>query len=333
MELRKIQEMGGGTAMVSLPKRWVERNRLKKGSVVAMEPLPNNYLVIYPSGQEAPETKERVIGYPAKHIELLINEITGAYLTGCNVIRIRGKQRVTIGDQAEIKKAIRNLVGLEIVEEDASSITAQFLLEPTTLSPEKIFRRMHRIAQGMHRDAIHSLVEEDGLLAKTVTERDEEIDRLYFLMVRLLRTAAQDLQLSSKYGLTPVDCLDYRVAANVLESIGDSAVAIAHEVNRLSPLHFPEKTKTTLSHLAQCLEEMQETAVRAFLSKSVDEGRLVVSRYREALEKVEELTKEALEGRSALGASMIPIASSIAKISQCNVDIADLATTMYPIVR
>ncbi|MBI2183838.1 MAG: phosphate uptake regulator PhoU [Thaumarchaeota archaeon] len=331
METRRLQEMGGGTALVSLPKKWVTLNHLKKGSVVTMEVLPNNYLILYPYKQEASEVKQIEIQYPPEYIKLLINKVTGAYLTGYHLIRIQGKSRITLDDRGQIKKAVRNLVGLEIVEEDASSITAQFLLEPTTLTPEKIFRRMHLIARGMVRDAIDALVEKDKTLAKAVAERDEEVDRLYFLMVRLLRSAAQDLQLSSKYGLTAVDCLDYRVASNVLESVGDSAVTIANNIDRL-PTSLSQKIGETLKRVATSLEEMQETAVKAFLTKNADEGRLVVNRYLEVTEIVEGLTREALDLPSTLGASMLVIASATGKISQCNIDIADLATTMYPMI-
>ncbi|MBI4258273.1 MAG: phosphate uptake regulator PhoU [Thaumarchaeota archaeon] len=332
MEMRRIQEMGGGTSLVSLPKKWVTHNGLKKGSIVTMEVLPNDYLILYPYRQETTEVKQIEIPYPAKYIKLLINKVTGAYLTGYGIIKIQGTTRISFEDRNQIKKAVRNLVGLEIIEEDASSMTTQFLLEPTTLTPEKIFRRMHLIARGMVRDSIDALAEKDKAQVKAVAERDEEIDRLYFLMVRLLRSAAQDLQLSSKYGLTPVDCLDYRVAANVLESIGDSAVSIANSVDKLPASSLSKKMGEMLKQVAVSLEEMQETAVKAFLTKNADEGRLVVNRYSEVSAIVEDLTKQVLDLPSTFGASILSIASAMEKISQCNIDIADLATTMYPMI-
>ncbi len=332
MEMRRLQEMGGGTALVSLPKKWVSHNRLKKGSLVAMEVLPNSYLLLYPAKQEAQEVKQIAIPYPPRYIELVVNDITGAYLTGYDVIHIHGEKRISIEDRNKIKKAVRNLVGLEIVEEDASSITAQFLLELSTLTPEKIFRRMHVIARGMYRDAIDALVEEDRTHAKAVVERDEEIDRLYFLMVRLLRSAVQDLQLCSRYNLTLVDCLDYRVAANLIESIGDASVSLAEGVGNLNgPL--PEKTIASFKHLGERLDEMQDKALLSFLNKNSSENRLIVSWYHEIEGTIEGLTKDAMNLSGLLGNTMLPIGASISKISRCCVDIADLAGTIYPNLR
>jgi len=37
---------------------------------------------------------------------------------------------------------MRRLVGMEILDEDASNITGQFLLDETSLNPEKIFKRI-----------------------------------------------------------------------------------------------------------------------------------------------------------------------------------------------
>ena len=49
---------------------------------------------------------------------------------------------------------MRGLVGMEIIEEDASKINMQFLLDTATLNPEKILKRMSSIALGMYDDAI-----------------------------------------------------------------------------------------------------------------------------------------------------------------------------------
>ena len=50
--------------------------------------------------------------------------------------------------------------------------------------PEKILRRNFAIVAGMIRDVAHSLIGGDLQLAKSVVARDDESNRLYFLLVR-----------------------------------------------------------------------------------------------------------------------------------------------------
>ena len=43
----------------------------------------------------------------------------------------------------------------------------------------------------MQRDAVNSFIDGDSSLAKSVIARDDENNRLYFLLVRILRTIIQ----------------------------------------------------------------------------------------------------------------------------------------------
>jgi len=262
----------------------------------------------------------------------LINDITGSYLLGYDLIKIQGKERATYEDRERIKKAIRQLIGLEIVEEDSLSITAQFLLEPTTLNPEKIFRRMHVISMGMHKDAITSFLENDEHLVKVVCERDEEVDRLHFLLVRLIRSALLDSKLLMKFDMKPIDCLDYRVASNLLEDVGDSAVDIAKNVITLPDITSDEVLKNMISKAGETLEKIQEHAVRAFLNQSAKDARQVMKLYASLTSQINEyrnvLTKKPLQIIIGLSA----ITSSISKIGHCHVDLADLTVPLYPLM-
>ena len=67
----------------------------------------------------------------------------------------------------------------------------------------------------MIRDAANSFVNGDIDLAKNVIERDVENNKFYFLLVRILRTIIQNPRLSEKIGITPIECLDYRLAASL----------------------------------------------------------------------------------------------------------------------
>ncbi|MEM3073455.1 MAG: PhoU domain-containing protein [Nitrososphaerales archaeon] len=331
MELRRAQEMGGGTLLESLPKDWVRKNNITRGSLLALEATPGGGLIIFPASESEKKPKEILLTYPAQYMRRLINLITGSYLLGFDIIKIVSRERIPYEDAQAMKKAIRQLVGLEIVEEDTKSITAQFLLETTALDPEKIFRRMHLITMGMLPDAVQALMQGDTLLKRSVSERDDEVDRLYFLLVRVVRTAAMDNKLAAKLKLSTIDCLDYRLSAYLLEAIGDTAEDIAKSsiVSIVNTLGSTEKEAT--SNILKILGMMQESAVRAFLSKNSEEGRHVVQLYEDVVEEIAKL--ESSIGSNENASAISRVSSSFSRIARYDVDIADLAYPMYPLVK
>ena len=45
MEYRKLMAFGNSSFIVSVPKAWVEKNRLKKGDVLMVEQKPNELIL------------------------------------------------------------------------------------------------------------------------------------------------------------------------------------------------------------------------------------------------------------------------------------------------
>ena len=65
------------------------------------------------------------------------------------MIRIKASSQISFEDADRIKKAMRKLVGLEIVDEDGFIYLLNFLLDADTLDAEKILRRMSAIVAGI----------------------------------------------------------------------------------------------------------------------------------------------------------------------------------------
>jgi len=184
--------MGGATYLVSLPKEWARSSSVTKGSVVSIENSGDGGLLIYPvsSSGEGSSEKEVEIAYPSKFSnEGLSNEIIAAYLLGYDLIRIRGNHHISSKDREKILSSIKRLIGLEIVEEDAQSITSQFLVDKSVVEPSKIFKRISAIVRAMISDTIKQLTPEKSSQFESVAQRDDEVDRLHFLLVRLIRSA------------------------------------------------------------------------------------------------------------------------------------------------
>ena len=264
-ELRKVQRTPTGTFFVCLPRSWAERNGLRKGALVALDETSDGKLLIDAKYGAEPLPTVAVLA-PGP---FLSREIIGRYLLWFDVIRIEAKERIDFDVRSVVKATVGSLIGLEIVEETYSQIVLQCLLEPSGFPPEKILRRNYAIVAGMHRDVANSLVDGDLQLSTSVIARDDESNRLYFLLVRILRTIIQNSGLSEKLGISPIDCVDYRLAASLVEAIGDASVQVAVKTVELNGVKPSEELRKLLVGLQVACYAAHEQALKAFVNKDV----------------------------------------------------------------
>ena len=140
---RRLQKIGS-SILVSLPKEWIDANNLDKTNQVEIETNQNN-LSIRTQLSKRP-SKEIEISYPLPKGESIVPTITGAYLLGYDIIRIVSKSPISIADRESVRGSMRRLVGMEIIDEDATNISVQFLLDETSVNPQNILKRMSSIA-------------------------------------------------------------------------------------------------------------------------------------------------------------------------------------------
>jgi len=224
---RRLQKIGS-SILVSLPKQWVDDHNLVKSSQVQIETLENSLSITVGEGRKL--SKEIEIEYPLSAEENIAANITGAYLLGYDTIKIKGKSTISVKDREIIRESMRRLVGMEILDEDASNINGQFLLDETSLNPKKIFKRMSSIALGMFDETLSTLTTGDSTNLQTIPNRDDEINRQYFLLVRFIRSTMVDRRLAGIFNLENIDILDYRIAGNILETAGDTIVDLSKSI-------------------------------------------------------------------------------------------------------
>ena len=82
----------------------------------------------------------------------------------------------------------------------------------------------------MQNDSISAFLNNDISLAEEVIERDVEVNRLYFLIVRMLKIMVEDKR--EKSYLKSTACLDWRMVAAYGEDLGDTSVEFAKVVKK-----------------------------------------------------------------------------------------------------
>lgn len=257
--IRRLQKIGS-SILVSLPKEWVDSNNLDKSSQVELETGQDTISIS--ANKETRPTKELLISYPLPKEENIVADITGAYLLGYDIIQINSRSIIPGEERERIRNSMRRLVGMEIIEEDSSKIIMQFLLDTTTLNPEKILKRMSSISLGMFDDVTNGLISDDKSILKTLSKRDVEVNRQYFLLVRLIRSTLVDKKLANVFNLENIDILDYRVAANLLENAGDTIVELAEFIYNSS---LSEALLKRIFLVVKNFNQLAEKSINAFV--------------------------------------------------------------------
>jgi phosphate uptake regulator len=217
------------------------------------------------------------------------------------------------------------LAGLEIVEETICKISLQSISQqPFGFLPEKILQRNHGLVAGMIRDVSNSFINSDSELAKSVVSRDNESNRLYFLLVRTLRTIIQNPRLSDKLGITPIECLDFRLAASLIEGIGDACVQFASNTLTLNGIKLSGELRKLLLELQAACSEANEQALKSFLNKDIS----LAENVRNLREKIEltysNIERVAKESSVDLMPQTLAAVAFLRQIYERSVDMADL---------
>ena len=319
---RRLQKIGS-SILVSLPKEWIDANNLDKSNQVEIETNKNN-LSIRTQLSKRP-SKDIEITYPLPKGESIVPTITGAYLLGFDMIKIVSKSPISITDRESVRGSTRRLVGMEIIDEDATNISVQFLLDETSINPQNILKRMSSIALGMFSDVVSSLQSGDKTNLETITNRDAEINRQYFLLVRLIRSTIMDPRLAGIFNLENIDILDYRIAANTLEIAGDTVVELSKSLIK-SNLSKVELKK--LYDFAKDIDEIQIKSIDSFISNNRMLAINAIKLQRSNSTKISKI-RSSLESEKQISLALFDIIYMFEKILQSWSDITDLVKPSY----
>jgi len=320
--IRRLQRIGS-SILVTLPKEWVDANKLGKSSQVEIE-TGQDSLSISINREQRP-SKEIVISYPLPKDENIVADLTGAYLLGYDIIKIQGKKSIPIEDREKIRSSTRRLVGMEIIDEDATNVSMQFLLDETTLQPEKILKRISSLALGMYSDVVTGLFSDDKSNLLTLSNRDVEVNRQYFLLVRLIRSTMIDVRLAGAFSLENIDILDYRVAANILENAGDIIVELG---NLIANSSLSNNDLKQLYEIVKDFEPIATKSINAFTQNNRALAIQAISQHKKYQEKMSKF-RTSLEKKKQIPINYLDLIYMFERITKSWIDLVDLVKPIY----
>ncbi len=211
MDLRKIVSFGNSSFVVSLPRAWVMRNRLKKGDLVSIDETPTSLVLTAKDTAERREFKEITIDARTRPISELKTEIISSYINNYDLITVHGFK-----DSRKVKEILHELIGIEIIEETSNKITAKDLLDITEVSIDNIIRRSDLLTKSMLEDLS---IEKDNY--DSLFERDKEVNRLAMLGLRLVRAVAENPRLLRAFNTTAWEITIARQVIMQIERFAD----------------------------------------------------------------------------------------------------------------
>ncbi|MXR51336.1 AbrB/MazE/SpoVT family DNA-binding domain-containing protein [Halovenus sp. WSH3] len=286
METRKVQVTGGSTYTVSLPKEWATENDVSSGTNVEFHSEQDLLLL-------TPQTEEEHTRGTLDVTDLTDeNELTRAvmtmYVSGFDVISLETDQ-MTAGQRRTIRDATQGLVGLEVIEEMPDKMVLQDLLDSSELSIENAVTRMRLVSLTMLEDAVEALITDDDQLAQDVMERDDDVDRLWYMVSRVFRTVLRNPTAANEIGFTRETCFDYQSSARQLERIADHATKIAELALELGEI--PDSAVEPLRKLHEEAATVPDTAMDALLAEDSEEAVELASEARQHIEIVDEMVR------------------------------------------
>ena len=203
IETRKVQKTGGSSYIISLPKVWIDKHGVKKNDTLGILSQPDGNLLITPQidSEKATKTKE-IIVEDYEDENFLFRILIGTYIMGFSKILIKSSTKFEPSIRDCINKFTQIAIGPEVVEESNNFIVIKDLLNPTEMPFEKTIKRMYILVHDMHEDAIKAFENGDKKLAEEVIKRDNDVDRLHWLIGRQSHIVMRDIILCQKMGLT-----------------------------------------------------------------------------------------------------------------------------------
>ncbi len=283
VHIRRLVKAGQASHTISLPKEWLEKNKLSKGATVYLHETSDHELLVTPHLTEQATNKQKTITIPVdgKALDTVQREITAAYVNDASTIDLIGESIAT--HAKEIRRMLHDFVALEIAEQTATKISAKDLLNLQEISVDKSIKRMDIIVRTMMQDCIATAHGKN--LSESVAVRDYDVNRLYFLLTRLLKSALTNPSMATRFNLTPRLVLSNWMLVHHIEQLADVVKMLCKDCATI-----PAKKRDPMITLLQQLEQDYRDAMKAVHEKNKQLADDVARRHAERRQASDALT-------------------------------------------
>jgi phosphate uptake regulator len=320
-ELRKVQKVGYSTLAVSIPKKFAKEMNLSEGDSILFREDADGTLRLIPATKASKSSKATVKADLIGDDETLTRLIVGSYALGYDTIEVNSKEPLDKVREDMVIEIVKRLRGLEVVESDSRHVVAQSFIDPTKFPVDSLVKRLQILVAKSLEDVMEALDPKKTGSLNEVRRVQDEIDELYWLIVRQLLVALNRRELAADIGIeSPLHASGDRVCAKTLDEIGSIILDIAEELIRLKGqgTEMDPQVVGDIRRLGAKAGEAFNTTVESLLTSDL---RLIGSSAAlvdETLKTEKEITHELLES-GEYGYARV-IASHFAQLARyCNI--------------
>jgi len=320
-EVRKVQKVGYSTLAVSIPKRFAKEMNLSEGDSILFKEDADGTLRLIQASKSSKSSRATIKADLIGDDETLTRLILGSYALGYDTIEIYSKQPLVKARADMVMQTVKRLRGLEVVESDERSFVAQSFMDPTKFPVDSLVKRLQILVAKNLDEVMDALdLKRTGSLTEVKRVQDE-IDELYWLIVRQLLVALNRRELSADIGIeSPLHASGDRVCAKTLEEIGGIISDIAEELIRLKGqgTEMDPQVVADIRRLGAKAGEAFNTTVESLLTSDLRLIGRSAALVDETLRLEKEITHEMLEsGRHGYARVL---ASQFAQLARyCNI--------------
>ncbi len=329
METRKVQISGGSTFIVSLPKKWAEKNGITPGSPLNIIEDRNGHLIMSPKELTFKETISGEIKLTGKEgPEGLMRRLVGSYVSGVNNLIIFSKGAMTHQQVRTVREFTRLVMGVEIVEERKDMMKLQDLIDPADFSVKTGLKRMAYITERMVEDVLRAMEDLDHITLEDVVMRDIEVDRINWLIHKEYNLLYKSPKFAERSQVTFEDALNFMLTSRIVERVADHAVAIAGYLMKLHDIEDRDLLMKIIEkgHLAR---SVFSDSVSSLYSQDLIKADKVVDRSREIKEELEPMLKKVFKLPADEAVLMAYVINSLDRMASYGGDIGKITLNKF----
>lgn len=312
MESRKIQKSVSGSFLVTIPKKWIEREGLDDGNTVNLfDEEDGSIRFVNPKNATKGSVECSFAIEDMQNSNALRRKIEACYVSGNDVITIASRKTMSPEWKKTIRTSLMYLIGTEISEEHHNRVQIKTIVDPTRFPIKDVFKRLFIVVNGMYSESLKGFWNGDLEIAEDVIGRKEEVEKLYRLMLRQLIISSRSSTSAKSFGMKGTDeMIMFAVAGRDLWRVGFYSRDIAKQVIDLAPVS-DDKIKEDMAEIHSASMRMLEDAMASFLMSDFTQADKVI----EKMDWVREIDAE-INKRVLKSCKDVPTALALTTISR-----------------
>jgi phosphate uptake regulator len=324
MEIRRVQITGGSSYIITLPKDWIKSRNIKKNDPLGIHIQSDGTLLLTPKITQ--ELKQKIKEFDVSRITkptYLLQLLIGAYIAGYSSIKIISPSRMSTVVRNVIRSFTQLAIGPEVIEETDTMVILKDLHNPTEMPLDKTIKRMHIIVKGMNEDVMRALQIKDIALSEDICSRDNDVDRLHWLVARQYNIFLQNANLADKMNITIQMASTCFLISKIIERIGDHVVRIAQNTPNLINSNLDRKIIEKILIASTLSLDIFNKSISSFFKKDIKASNETLESL-VILEKLcEEINALALQQKAIVAISTGYIIESIRRTGEYAEDISE----------